>query len=323
MAGSKGGGGGGKGGSVTPPPNQYSPPNQYGGGNKWYNQQPQAPYNPMMDVYGSGQNVMQPMPGYYNQFPAGGNNYRPYQPQPQPAPPPDYNPMPTLPGPIGGQGGQTGFPIGLEPGTNFNNYDMNQIATAVNRSQFGDYYPVYRNEPQTNSYLNNPYYANHGAAQRSNFDMDNPFSVRDTPATNGQTDGGYDVRVPVGNQSGTIFLPQPGGGANALPSGAANAFGYQPTSQPVQSLNAPPQFTATRTRPDGRPVGRVGMPILDAADRRGGKGRDSGPRSGYVKYNQPQPQVEAMVDPGFGGYDQNARAIMYGMPSYISSRSVR
>jgi hypothetical protein len=230
---------------------------------------------------------MQPMPGYYNQFPAGGSNYRPYQPQPQPAPPPDYNPTPMPSGPIGGQGGHTGFPIGLEPGTDFNNYDMNQIATAVNRSQFGDFYPVYRNEPQTNSYSNNPYYANHGAAQRSNIPMDNPFSVRDTPATNGQTNGGYDIRVPVGNQ------------------------------EPQMRSNAPPQFAATRTRPDGRPVGRVGMPILDAADRRGGKGRDSGPRSGYVKYNQPQPQVEPMVDPGFGGYDQNARAMMYGAPSIM------
>jgi len=253
MAGSKGGGGGGKGGSVTPPPNQYSPPNQYGGGNKWYNPQPQTPYNPMMDVYGSGQNVMQPMPGYYNQFPAGGSNYRPYQPQPQPAPPPDYNPTPMPPGPIGGQGGHTGFPIGLEPGTDFNNYNMNDIATAVNRSQFGDFYPVYRNEPQ--------------------------------------------MQIQGNNRPVQRDLSQAGRG--------------------LASLNAPPQFTATRTRPDGRPVGRVGMPILDAADRRGGKGRDSGPRSGYVKYNQPQPQVEPMVDPGFGGYDQNARAMMYGAPSIM------
>ena len=89
MARSKGGGGGGKGGSVTPVGGGYNGGygggynggNQYGTG--YYNPQPQlppTPYNPMMDVYGSSQNVMQPMPGYYNQYPAGGSNYQPYQP---------------------------------------------------------------------------------------------------------------------------------------------------------------------------------------------------------------------------------------------------
>ena len=279
MAGSKGGGGGGKGGSVTPPPNQYSPPNQYGGGNKWYNPQPQTPYNPMRDVYGSGQNVMQPMPGYYNQFPAGGSNYRPYQPQPQPAPPPDYNPTPMPSGPIGGQGGHTGFPIGLEPGTDFNNYDMNQIATAVNRSQFGDFYPVYRNEPQTNSYSNNPYYANHGAAQRSDIPMNNPFSLRDRSVEN-------QGHAFTGDLSSLTNQMRGGQTANE-PSMALNQQGPRIATP----MAAPPQFTATRTRPDGYPVSAVNMPILDAADRR--------------------------ADPGFGGYDQNARAMMYGAPSIM------
>lgn len=225
MAGSKGGGGGGKGGSFTPPANQYG--SGYGTG--YYNPQPrlpQAPYNPMMDVYGSSQNVMQPMMGYYNQFPAGGSNYRPYQPQPQPEPPPEYGiylPSPPVRGPIGGQGGQTGFPIGSQPNTDFNNYNMNDIATAVNRSQFGDYYPVYRNEPPM-----------------------------------------YSTTEYVSPE-----LAQP-----------------QRVSTPMA---APPQFTATRTRPDGYPVSAVNMPILDAAD----------------------------ADPGFGGYDQNARAMMYGAPSIM------
>ena len=307
MAGSKGGGGGGKGGSFTPPANQYG-----GYGTGYYNPQPrlpQAPYNPMMDVYGSSQNVMQPMMGYYNQFPAAGSNYQPYQPQPQPEPPPQderiYIPAPTVPGPIGGQGGQTGFPIGSQPNTDFNNYNMNDIATAVNRSQFGDYYPVYRNEPQTNSYSNNPYYANHGEAQRSDIPMNNPFSVRDRSVEN-------QGHAFTGDLSSLTNQMRGGQTANE-PSMALNQQGPRIATP----MDAPPQFAATRTRPDGRPVSRVGMPILDAADRRGGKGRDSGPRSGYVKYNQPQPQVEPMVDPGFGGYDQNARAMMYGAPSIM------
>jgi hypothetical protein len=34
----------------------------------------------MMDMYGSSTQVMQPMAGYYNQYPIQGSNYQPYQP---------------------------------------------------------------------------------------------------------------------------------------------------------------------------------------------------------------------------------------------------
>lgn len=308
MAGSKGGGGGGKGGSFTPPANQYG--GGYGTG--YYNPQPrlpQAPYNPMMDVYGSSQNVMQPMMGYYNQFPAGGSNYRPYQPQPQPEPPLQpqpyppqdgiYMPSPPVRGPIGGQGGRTGLPIGLEPGTDFNNYNMNDIATAVNRSQFGDYYPVYRQPPSNPTYLpvSDTPVENQGHA-----------FTGDLSSLTNQMRGGRG-----GNVRGDIYR-----GGNQEPPMYSNALHVGPELERVSTpMAAPPQFTATRTRPDGYPVSAVNMPILDAADRRGGKGRDSGPRSGYVKYSQPQPQVAPIADPGFGGYDQNARAMMYGAPSIM------
>jgi hypothetical protein len=72
----KGGGGGGKGGGFTPTID-LSQFQQFA---------PQAPtmqqsnYNPMMDMYGSATQVMQPMPGYYNQYPIQGSNYQPYQP---------------------------------------------------------------------------------------------------------------------------------------------------------------------------------------------------------------------------------------------------
>ena len=76
MAMNKGGGGGGKGGSFTPSvdwsqfqqPRQQAPTMQ------------QSTYNPMMDMYGSSTQVMQPMPSYYNQYPIQGSNYQPYQP---------------------------------------------------------------------------------------------------------------------------------------------------------------------------------------------------------------------------------------------------
>jgi len=70
------GGGGGKGGGYTPTidwsqfqqPRQQAPTMQ------------QSTYNPMMDMYGSSTQVMQPMAGYYNQYPIQGSNYQPYQP---------------------------------------------------------------------------------------------------------------------------------------------------------------------------------------------------------------------------------------------------
>ncbi|MFZ9079668.1 MAG: hypothetical protein ACO23H_14120 [Alphaproteobacteria bacterium] len=239
MAGSKGGGGGGKGGSFTPPANQYG--GGYGTG--YYNPQPrlpQAPYNPMMDVYGSSQNVMQPMMGYYNQFPAAGSNYRPYQPQPQPEPPPS-NP--------------TYLPVSDTPVENQGHAFTGDLSSLTNQMLGGR----------------------------------------------------------GGNVRGNIYL-----GGNQEPPMRSNALPVNPELERVSTpMAAPPQFTATRTRPDGYPVSAVNMPILDAADRRGGKGRDSGPRSGYVKYSQPQPQLAPIADPGFGGYDQNARAMMYGAPSIM------
>ena len=75
MSMNKGGGGGGKGGGFTPTIDlsqfqQFAP------------QAPTMPsnYNPMMDMYGSATQVMQPMPGYYTQYPIQGSNYQPYQP---------------------------------------------------------------------------------------------------------------------------------------------------------------------------------------------------------------------------------------------------
>ena len=97
MSTGKGGGGGGKGGSFAPS-QSYSPftPVASGNGTGYYNPSQQlAPsaYNPMMDAYGSRQNVMQPMSGYYNQYQLPGSNYQPYQPPaPQPAQQP-YQPF--------------------------------------------------------------------------------------------------------------------------------------------------------------------------------------------------------------------------------------
>lgn len=149
MSGSKGGGGGGKGGSFNPPAQQY------GGGNRYQTgysqpQLSQMPYNPMRDVYGSSQNVMQPMPGYYNQYPAGGSNYQPYQPMPQPQPQPQPDPAPAPnpgTGPIHGQGGRYGNPT--QPNMDFNNYNMNHIGNLVNRSAFGNYQGMPSSSMQT------------------------------------------------------------------------------------------------------------------------------------------------------------------------------
>lgn len=246
MAGSKGGGGGGKGGSVTPVGGGYGGGNQYGTG--YYNPQPQlsqSRYNPMMDVYGSSQNVMQPMPGYYNQYPAGGSNYQPYQPQPQPQPMPAPAPAPNPgTGPIGGQGGNTGLPIGLEPGTNFNNYNMNDIANAVTQSTFGNYQPIYANSQ--------PMYQNN-------------FQQYGAPAISTGNNS-------MGQMVGQSFMNSLGG----MSGGNNQQSRMQTTSQALQGPGMPVA-----------PSQQVQMPILDAAS-----------------------------NPGFGGYDQNARATMYAPPMY-------
>ena len=222
MAGSKGGGGGGKGGSFTPPANQYG--GGYGTG--YYNPQPrlpQAPYNPMMDVYGSSQNVMQPMMGYHNQFPLPGQNYQPYQPQPQPDPPvyeptpmPDPTPNPG-PGNPGGPFNQQGVPENFA-GNAFNPFVLN------------------------------------------NFTPFNSF-VANAP---------------------TPFLPDVMTAAT-------------PYNQSVPTNNT------------------VDMPILDAADKTGGKrGNTYG-----IKHSGPAVQNLTPDDnPGFGGYDQNARSIMFTAPTF-------
>ena len=110
MATGKGGGGGGKGGSFAPnqsfspfaPTQSFSPftPVASGNGTGYYNpQQPLAPtpYNPMMDAYGSQQNVMQPMSGYYNQYQLPGSNYQPYRP---PRPAQQYQPFASYEPPV-------------------------------------------------------------------------------------------------------------------------------------------------------------------------------------------------------------------------------
>jgi hypothetical protein len=128
--------------------------------------------------------------------------------------------------------------------------------------------------------------------------MDNPFSVRDRSVENqghaftgdlsSLTNQMRDGRG--GNVRGDIYR----GGNQEPPMYSTTEYVSPELAQPQRvstPMAAPPQFTATRTRPDGYPVSAVNMPILDAADRR--------------------------ADPGFGGYDQNARAMMYGAPSIM------
>ena len=68
--------GGGKGGGETSPTPMPGMPNNY---------------NVANDVYGSGLRINQPMSGYYNQFPAPGNNYAPPVYPDPPKPPPVVN----------------------------------------------------------------------------------------------------------------------------------------------------------------------------------------------------------------------------------------
>lgn len=91
MAGNKGGAlyghPGGGGGGFNQNYSQYNPPPQQQPQQSFQQPTGQPYYNPMMSMYGSSQNVMQPMPGYYNQYqfqgtnyPSQGAQYQPYQP---------------------------------------------------------------------------------------------------------------------------------------------------------------------------------------------------------------------------------------------------
>ncbi len=258
MSGSKGGGGGGKGGSVTPVGGGYGGGNQYGTG--YYNPQPRlpaTPYNSMMDVYGSSQNVMQPMSGYYNQYPAGGSNYQPYQPQPiyEPTPMPDPPPAPNPgTGPINGQGGYYGNPT--QPNTDFNNYNINDIGNLITRSIFGDYTGI----PTTGNYQ----------------------QTYQQPAQEAQEPVYNNFQAPVYENQSVYAQPMDQG---------SNSF----AADPVFYQNNNTQYAAPATATGNyniapelqQPAQQVQMPILDAAS-----------------------------NPGFGGYDQNARATMYAPPMY-------
>ena len=276
MSGSKGGGGGGKGGSVTPVGGGYGGGNQYGTG--YYNPQPRlpaTPYNPMMDVYGSSQNVMQPMSGYYNQYPAGGSNYQPYQPQPiyEPTPMPDPPPAPNPgTGPSNGQGGYYGNPT--QPNMDFNNYNMNDIGNLITRSIFGDYtgIPTAGNYQQT---YEQPVYNNYQApAYEQPVYMYNNHQAPPAPVFNNfEPSLQQPPQNPTNLASGQSLAENQGhayeGDLGALTSAFTN------------------QINASNGYPMAQPAQQVQMPILDAAS-----------------------------NPGFGGYDQNARATMYAPPMY-------
>lgn len=111
------GGGGGKGGGFTPTID-LSQFQQFA---------PQAPtmqqsnYNPMMDMYGSSTQVMQPMPGYYNQYPMQGSNYQPYQP-PQVAAP--VQPPVQVGAPVQPPWAQQGPQQGPQQSTRMNNQNF-------------------------------------------------------------------------------------------------------------------------------------------------------------------------------------------------------
>jgi len=178
MATGKGGGGGGKGGSFAPaqsyspfaPAQSYSPftPVASGSGTGYYNPPQQlapTPYNPMMDAYGSGQNVMQPMSGYYNQYQLPGSNYQPYRP---PRPVQQYQPFASYEPPV------------PQPQPN-NNFFSNTSSYNPLRNQGGNYNTL--GEGYGNSYANfTPDYAG-----QQNFYEPRPNYFGRTPQTPFQT----------------------------------------------------------------------------------------------------------------------------------------
>ena len=299
MSTGKGGGGGGKGGSFAPT-QSYSPftPVASGNGTGYYNPQQQlAPpaYNPMMDAYGSRQNVMQPMSGYYNQYQLPASNYQPYQPPaPQPAPQP-YQPFqpfqPPVPQPqqnnnffsnnsifdqIGNQGGNNTF------GVSYGNSYAHFTPDYNGQQNFYEPRPNYFGRPSQNPFQSQAPAAPAPAAaptpapaQNYNYSTE-PDEVYQEPIFNIRaTDPGMPVepsynRYAEGNQ------------APILNQSIAAEPTVQQRYQQTIAARQQPQYVAPEPRIYGHQR-TAQMPILDSAD-----------------------QVSApAANPGFDGYDAN------------------
>lgn len=214
MAGNKGGAlyghPGGGGGGFNQNYSQYNPPPQQQPQQSFQQPTGQPYYNPMMSMYGSSQNVMQPMPGYYNQYQFQGTNYPSQGAQYQP-----YQPAQTSQGQMAQSAGQS-FMNSLGGMSGGNNQQSRQIpSNNLTPSQRAALSQSKGTANSENQYHN----SRGGSAGQFNAPLPtgnrNPgFNVAQTqtnsrPPFGGGYMGGFGVRMPILDAASTFdYTPQ-------------------------------------------------------------------------------------------------------------------
>lgn len=150
-------------------------------------------YNAANDVYGSGLNVRQPMPGYYNQFPAAGQNYQPpvYPQQRQ-----QYTPQNYL------QNAYSQAAAAFNPFGSSYGFAPNRFTPVT--MPYQSFYQPYQQQPQPST---NVYFDLYGGG-RSPY---NAYAQQENPYNGNAQQGGTggDLFSQVVNQVGGAQQPQP------------------------------------------------------------------------------------------------------------------
>ena len=254
-------------------------------------------YNPMMDMYGSMTQVMQPMPNYYQQFPVpGGYGSRPYQPPPVMQPQPQPQPQPSLPG----GGFNQNYPNFGNPfaGIPFNfNFDFGR----------------YNGQPVTDELI-------------SSGPM--PHQVDPNVLSGGvvgpQRTTAQQINNAIGNVS-PITSERLGLPANTSASGVSNARPQSDLAGTVGTRTTPSQFSDMRTPQPYMPILDSFTPTTKEAIRNGERPALPGDEPIYraepaiARFeDRPQGPVQQGLDnqltarPNFGGYTNNVR--LAGLP---------
>jgi len=256
----------------------YNPQPSYQTYQPWQPPSMNRSYNPMMDMYGSMTQVMQPMPNYYQQFPVpGGYGSRPYQPPPVMQPQPQPQPQPSLPG----GGFNQNYPnfgnpfagIPFDFSFNFGGYNGQPVTDELMNSgpppqDTLQYIPVPTTPPPPPNY--------YGGI--------NPGGMYTPPSTAQQINNAIGNVSPITSER--LGLP-----ANTSAPGVSNARPQSDLAGTVGTSPTPLQMPARNTP----------MPILDGF---------SPVRREQVQ--QPTPAPTPAPLPDFGGYTNNVR--LAGLP---------
>lgn len=271
-------------------------------------QPPQPPqqsfgrYNPMMDMYGSGMRVMQPMPNYFSQFgiPGGGYSGGSFQPPPAPAPyiPPAPPPLPPVSPP------QSGVPpLNTQPGY----YNAEPLTDETYNAMPMDEPQQLQGRIEMSNVARPPANFSGGINPGGMYTQPQPAPV---PSQNFDRSAVFSRVIDEFSQPTDQFLPNLRTSITAEQAGVpASQFQNQTgRRQTTIDLSGP-----GRGSPGVRTINQVAMPILDAAPGFGRRppGRAIPMRTPMPVPIAPPPQPVMQRGPGFGGYINNVRINPY------------